>query len=92
MRSALSNVIFLTRAVPGLTARHRTVMGAIGLKFLTINTFADILKRVEVVSQPRITPEGKAQADSKAQHTRRCEHFERPAIRLRRTIRGQTGL
>jgi hypothetical protein len=25
---------------------------------------------LEVVSQPRITPEGKAQADSKAQHTR----------------------
>jgi len=42
-------------------------MGEIGLKFLTLNTFADILKRVEVVSQPRITPEGKAQADSKAQ-------------------------
>jgi hypothetical protein len=43
-------------------------MAAIGLKFLTINTFADILKKkVEVVSQPRITPEGKAQADAKAQ-------------------------
>jgi hypothetical protein len=28
------------------------------------------LKFIEVVSQPRITPEGKAQADSKAQHTR----------------------
>jgi hypothetical protein len=41
-----------------------------GLIFLTINTFADILKKVEVVSQPWITPEGKAQADSKAQHTR----------------------
>ena len=25
---------------------------------------------IEVVSEPRITPEGKAQADSKAQHTR----------------------
>jgi hypothetical protein len=25
---------------------------------------------IEVVSKPRITPEGKAQADSKAQHTR----------------------
>jgi hypothetical protein len=27
------------------------------------------LKFIEVVPQPRITPEGKAQADSKAQHT-----------------------
>jgi hypothetical protein len=34
---------------------------------------------LEVVSQPRIRPEGKAQADSRAQLHEVCEHFERPA-------------
>jgi hypothetical protein len=33
-------------------------------------TLAGQLDNIEVVSQPRITPGGKAQADSKAQHTR----------------------
>jgi hypothetical protein len=32
---------------------------------------------LEVVSQPRITPEGKAQTDSKAQHTRQYVSISR---------------
>jgi hypothetical protein len=32
---------------------------------------------IEVVSKPRITPEGKAQADSKAQHTRQYVSISR---------------
>jgi hypothetical protein len=39
---------------------------------------------LEVVSQPRITPEGKAQADSKAQHTRQYVSISRGLQRRHR--------
>ena len=42
----------------------------------------------EVVSQPRITPEGKAQADSKAQHTRRYVSISRGLQRRHRASDG----
>jgi hypothetical protein len=44
---------------------------------------------IEVVSKPRITPEGKAQADSKAQHTRQYVSISRG---LQRRHRGSDGL
>ena len=44
---------------------------------------------LEVVSQPRITPEGKAQADSKAQHTRQYVSISRG---LQRFHRGSDGV
>jgi prepilin-type N-terminal cleavage/methylation domain-containing protein len=47
------------------------------------------LSTLEVVSQPRITPEGKAQADSKAQHTRQYVSISRG---LQRRHRGSDGV
>jgi len=44
---------------------------------------------LEVASQPRITPEGKAQADSKAQHTRQYVSISRG---LQRCHRGADGV
>jgi hypothetical protein len=44
---------------------------------------------LEVVSQPRITPEGKAQSDSKAQHTRQYVSISRG---LQRRHRGSDGV
>ena len=44
---------------------------------------------LEVVSQPRITPEGKAQTDSKAQHTRQYVSISRG---LQRRHRGSDGV
>jgi 30S ribosomal protein S31 len=44
---------------------------------------------IEVVSQPRITPEGKAQVDSKAQHTRKYVSI---SIGLQRRHRGLEGV
>jgi len=44
---------------------------------------------IEVVSQPRITPEGKAQADSKAQHTR---HYVSISRDLQRRHLGSDGV
>jgi len=41
-----------------------------------------------VVSQPRITPEGKAQADSKAQHTRQYVSISRGLQRRHRVSDG----
>jgi len=45
-------------------------------------------ERIEVVSQPRITPEGKAQADSKAQHTRQYVRISRGLQRGHRASGG----
>jgi hypothetical protein len=44
---------------------------------------------IEVVSQLRITPEGKAQADSKAQHTRQYVSISRG---LQRRHQGSDGV
>jgi hypothetical protein len=41
-----------------------------------------------VVSQPRITPEGKAQTDSKAQHTRQYVSISRGLQRRHRVSDG----
>jgi hypothetical protein len=38
-----------------------------GVKLIKLRKFLPTLAQVEAVSQPRMTPEGKAQADSKAQ-------------------------
>jgi hypothetical protein len=43
---------------------------------------------LEVVSQPRITPEGKAQADSKAQHTRQYVSISRGLQRRHQELDG----
>jgi hypothetical protein len=43
---------------------------------------------IEVVSQPRITPEGKAQADSKAQHTWQYVSISRGLQRRQRASDG----
>ena len=45
--------------------------------------------KLEVVSQPRITPEGKSQADSKAQQPRQCVSISRG---LQRRHRGSDGV